>query len=279
MRRLQRHERLRMRAGRQESQPSDTFLEDIAEAYALGTCSKADVKELGRGTKWDDMEPANVRMLEGLGRGNSGVRNAAWAAFYLGVLSRQPEQLPTWHCIIQQQLTKAFFRLPTDAAKLLLESCDRFGQARREWMNVCSGALAVARVGHAFQGVPGRLYLPRLREDVYGKIDLIFQCESLVRGLCLQIKSDATQEITTGYLIDEDSASEDPDGYLRRVLKGVDRFGGSNPGRWLPILLVVGQRPYLDSAEVRACPHVAAGVAELLARHLPPVPVSDQPAP
>jgi len=279
MRRLQRHERLRMRAGRQESRPSDTFLDDISEAYALGVRSKVDVRELGRGTKWDDMEPANVRTLEGLGRGNSGVRNAAWAAFYLGVLSRQPDQLPTWHCIIQQQLTKAFFRLPTDAAKLLLESCDRFGQPRREWMNVCSGALAVARVGHAFEGVPGRLYLPRLREDVYGKIDLIFQCESLVRGLCLQIKSDAMQEITTGYLIDEDSANEDPDGYLRRVLRGVDRFSAGHPGRWLPILVVVGQRPYLDQAESRACPYVAAGVADVLARFLPPAETPARPTP
>ena len=260
---FQKHQRLfRDAKTAQGTFPARTLLEDIARAYALGREHPIVDPTLGRGSRTRGVDPDRVHDLTGLSRDCAGSRNLVWAAFYCGLIHQQPPFFPaTWHCIVQQQLTKALVRLPKSDIERILDAHQPFGLSRPEWKMNLSGAFAVARAGAALNEIGGRVYLPHLSEDVRGKIDLIYQFPTLERGLCLQLKSDAGADETTHQVVDEAAASADPEGYFERFLAGVRILGRYNPGiAWIPVLLTVGQRPYLDQAVVSGCPPIFRGV-------------------
>ena len=265
---FQKHQRL-FRDGRTErgTFPAPTLLEDVARAYALGREHPIADPTLGRGSRDRGVDPDRIHDLTGLSRDSSGSRNLVWAAFYCGLIHQDPPFFPaTWHCIVQQQLTKALTRLPRGDVERILEAHQPFGLSRHEWKMNLSGAFAVARAGSALHEIGGRVYLPHLAEDVRGKIDLIYQFPTLERGLCLQVKSDAMAEATTHVVVDEAIAQTDPEGYLERFLAGVRILARYNRGiAWVPVLLTVGQRPYLDQPVVFGCPPIFRGIHAMLA--------------
>lgn len=127
----------------------------------------------------------------------------------------------------------------------------------------------IARAAAVLHEIGGRVYLPRLAEDVRGKIDLIYQVPTLERGLCLQVKSDAAADETTHVVFDEATAAADPEGYLDRFLEGVRILGRCSKGIvWTQVLLIVGQRPFLDRPVVHGRPPIFRGVHAMLAGFL-----------
>jgi hypothetical protein len=244
----------------------DRFLDDLLECHRMGQNCPAD-EDIGKLPLRTAVRRNIGNVFERLAGARQGAHNAYWAAFYLAYCGRSEAQLMLWRiqCAFQTQLTKAVAGLPICGSRILLRAYEALGADKIQWFRQCAGALAVARVSHALARIGGHLFMPHPLEDARDKIDLIYQRPDAEGGLCLQIKSDVTARETTSYIVTEETAAADPSGYLQRMLRGIHIFSGHNEGLWTPIVLNVGQRPYLNTMEVRECPEIEQGTRSALA--------------
>ncbi len=242
------------------------LIEALQKVYQLGTSCRSDKARNIRIKLEEQQAPAEVQtQIQQMSAGHPGMKEALWAAFYLGIrqhfLLRPNEYLL---CRVNHLLAEAFLCLPSSLTREIVNASRHLGMDAETWVRCCNGVLALARVASAL-AESGTVFLPKIEEDVRDKIDLLFLLPSGSSGLCVQVKSSVSDDVTRAVIVDCAAVAHHDDVPYLRFTEGIQRFRRGNHAAWLPAIVSVGQRALVDSVNVHECPAVQEAVSQLIA--------------
>jgi hypothetical protein len=256
--------------------PAPSFLKDLGQAVHMGRGFEF---RHGYGEidgQLNELPKSHRQQLLNLARGNLAARPAVYAAFYQGLCQRIGKTpLPLgmgmrWQVMVQHCLTKTFLWLPEASREQIIRSGSALGLDPGPWIGICYGAMAVARTAYVALGFSKAVFLPRVSEDGFGKIDLIVSFPSIKQGLCLQIKNSNAENITRHRSVEDDwwTRIDHADQYRRQVMQGLEDFSSKNRGVWRAISVDVGSLG-VPAAALESCESIQRPLIEMLMQNVP----------